>query len=194
MASSREPQHNKTVTGNPAFPNHIATGYPAAAASTTTTNDAYAYSFRQPPTTSYVYRPVGSTSYNYPIRPTLLHRVYFSSIVALKIMALSLLHCYLVFKPRPPELRVDSAFVSRLNLTQSELTATWIFDLVVNNPNHELVINYDRLQASVLYGDGLGLATTQLPPFFQDSNNESTIKFQLAGVLFLENKRAYVAG
>lgn len=175
MASSGEPEQNKMVTGYPAFTSHVATGYPAAA--TTTTSNAYAFRTRVP--ISSVYGPLEPTSYSHPVTSTLRHRVFFFFIITLLIMAFLFLTTYLVFKPRLPVFRVDSATVSQLNLTQSEITATWLFTLFVNNLNQKVGIHYDRLQASVFYGDELGIAMTQLAPFFQNGNNATTIKFQL---------------
>lgn len=94
-------------------------------------------------------------------------------------MVLLCFTAYLVFRPHLPEFRIVSASVSNLNLNQSELTADWMFNLHVKNPNRKLSVHYERLEASVFFGDDLELARTQLPPLFQDRNNESTVQFQL---------------
>ncbi|KDP36126.1 hypothetical protein JCGZ_08770 [Jatropha curcas] len=186
MASSSEAQHNKTVTGYPVPPNQVATGYPAtaiAAAEAATTDNAYTYAY--PPRSSFsaaTYRPFRHISDDHPIRRTLLHRAFFFCMTAFLVMVLFVLTSYIALKPHLPEFRVDSAAISQLNLTQSELTATWLFTLLVKNPNDKLRIQYDRLKASVFYGDELELATNNLPPFFQDRNNESTVKFQLDAI------------
>uniref|UniRef100_A0A2P2MZY5 Late embryogenesis abundant protein LEA-2 subgroup domain-containing protein n=1 Tax=Rhizophora mucronata TaxID=61149 RepID=A0A2P2MZY5_RHIMU len=177
--SSSDATHcNKTVTGYPAPINQVVSGYPAAAAAAAPT---HYYAFRPLPPSS-VYRPLGSNPYNYSVRPTLFYRMIIFCVAVLSIMTVLALIAYLVLKPHLPEFRVESAAVSQLNATRSELTARWIFTLVVNNPNKKLGIGYDRLEASVFYGGELGLAASQLAPFSQDKKNQSTIEFQLGAI------------
>ncbi|WCJ34203.1 Late embryogenesis abundant (LEA) hydroxyproline-rich glycoprotein family [Euphorbia peplus] len=172
MASSSEPLHNKTSTGYPAPTTHIATGYPApAAVSTADNNYPFPYSFHPLEQTSSAYNP--------DFRHAFLRRLCFFSIVCISLITLFGFTGYLVFRPHLPEFRIASAAVSRLNLTQSELTASWVFNFSVRNPNRKLSINFERVEARVVYGDEMELARTQLPPFFQDRGNESMVVFRV---------------
>lgn len=86
-----------------------------------------------------------------------------------------------IFKPRYPELRVNSATLSLLNLTDaSQLTAKWDINLVVSNPNHNLDILYDAVYASVHTNRGVGfLTSTRLVPFSQQNRSNTTLRVQL---------------
>ncbi|XP_021892441.1 NDR1/HIN1-like protein 10 [Carica papaya] len=173
---------DKTVTGYPAQPGQVASGYPAAT--------AYPYAAPQPPPPQpYVFHQhhhPGPTYYaqsNYnqrrPFMRTFLCRLIVAFIVVICLMGLISFITWLVLRPRLPEFRVDSASVPKLNSTRSELSGTWVVSLLVKNPNSKLSVTYDRLQAYVFYGEEVQLGSTQLPPFSQGKGNESSVQFQL---------------
>ncbi|KAJ7976208.1 Late embryogenesis abundant (LEA) hydroxyproline-rich glycoprotein family [Quillaja saponaria] len=172
MASSLAQDRDKTVTGYPAQPGQVAAGYPHGS--------GYPYAIPPPPTYSTTYQPGPTRYYQRIDGPSLLCRLITAASVVFAIIGLIFFITWLVLKPHLPEFRVDSASVSSLNATGTELTATWDFTLFVRNPNHKLRINYDSVEATVLYGDDVRLATSRLPPFLQETKNETRVQFQLA--------------
>ncbi|CAB4296640.1 unnamed protein product [Prunus armeniaca] len=66
--------------------------------------------------------------------PTLLCRLLIDGVVVFFDMSFVFFIAWLVFQPRLPELRVDSASVFTLNDTRFELIATWDLTLLAANP------------------------------------------------------------
>ncbi|KAI4348893.1 hypothetical protein L6164_009559 [Bauhinia variegata] len=166
---------DKTVTGFPAHHNHVAAGYPPGT--------AYPYAVPPPPTYSNIYvEPTPNPRfYNPPSRhSTLFCRLLTAAAVVFAIVGLIFFITWLVLKPRLPHFRVESATVTSLNATGAELTARWDITLSIRNPNRKLAIYYDSLDAKVSYGDYGGLATTHLPPFIQETQNETRVRAQLS--------------
>ncbi|KAM7263335.1 hypothetical protein ACFE04_001018 [Oxalis oulophora] len=85
---------------------------------------------------------------------------------------------WLVFKPRVPIFRIDSATVTGLNTTQTGLTGTWNFTMLIRNPNTKLTVSYDDIEALVTF-DRERFGLTRLPPFVQRKKEEMTTSFQL---------------
>ncbi|KAB2627711.1 protein YLS9-like [Pyrus ussuriensis x Pyrus communis] len=54
------------------------------------------------------------------------------------IMSIIFFISWLAFLPQLPKFQIESANVSLLNATGSELTAIWDFTLLIANPNHKL--------------------------------------------------------
>ncbi|KAH7512241.1 NDR1/HIN1-like protein 26 [Ziziphus jujuba] len=173
MATASEAQ-DKTVTGYPAQSSHVVAGYPAGT--------SYPYAAPPPPRPySNTFQPFGVTQPRRAER-TILCRLIIAMAVVLSIFSVIFFLTWLILKPHLPEFRVDSATVSPLNATQSELTATWNFTLFSRNPNSKLSIYYDRLQASVHYDDDLRIGTTTLPPFSLKKKNDTRLSFEVGAV------------
>lgn len=94
-------------------------------------------------------------------------------------------------RTRGPEFRVQSAIMSQLNATQSQLTATWDLSVVVTNPNpgegHDLCV--ERLVAYIFYGDKermmmLAVKPVGLQPrvLLSSKRNEAKASFRLQAV------------
>lgn len=164
---------HKTVIGYPAQSSQVAAGYPAA-------GTAYPYAAPPPPSYSQAYRPVVSPTGS--ISPSFLRRMIVAGAAIFAIIGLLFFIAWIVFRPRLPEFRVESASVSQLNMTRSELTATWNLTLFVRNRNTKLNIYYDRVQALVIYGDGSQLGEIPLPPFYQAKKNETWVQFAVGVV------------
>lgn len=165
--------HDKTVIGYPAQTSQVAAGYPAAPT-------AYPYAVQPPSYTRFYQRPVGPTGSR--SGSSFLCRLIMAAAALFAIIGVVFFITWLVLKPRLPEFQVDSASVSPLNLTGSELTATWNLTLLVRNPNTKLRIYYDSVKASLVYGNGQVLGTTPLAPFFQGKKNETRIRVELSAV------------
>jgi hypothetical protein len=168
--------HDKTVIGYPAQSSQVAAGYPAAPT-------AYPYAVKPPSYTRLYQRRVGPTGSRSV--SSFFCRLIMAAAALFAILGVVFFITWLVLKPQLPEFRVDSASVSPLNLTGSELTATWNLTLLVRNPNTKLRIYYESVEASLVYGngpDGLLLGTTTLAPFFQGKKNETRIRVGLSVV------------
>ncbi|KAB2636640.1 hypothetical protein D8674_027174 [Pyrus ussuriensis x Pyrus communis] len=90
-----------------------------------------------------------------------------------------------------PDFRVQSAIVSQLNATQSQLTATWDLSLVATNRNpgevQDMYIN--RLMAYIFYGDKERMMMLAVKPvgirprlLLSSKRNQATASFQLQAV------------
>ncbi|KAB2607932.1 protein YLS9-like [Pyrus ussuriensis x Pyrus communis] len=181
MAASSSQGQDKTVTGYPAPPAQFAAGYPAAA--------PYPYAAPPPHPNRNNYHPTAppppyyNPQPNGPFRrkPTVLCRIIIAAVALFAVMSIISFISWLVLRPQLPEFRVESASVSPLNATSSELTATWDFTLLAANPNHKLTIFYDRLTASPVYGR-VPLTTAAVPPFVSAKRNQTRVNFKLATV------------
>ncbi|KAL6988559.1 hypothetical protein U1Q18_014311, partial [Sarracenia purpurea var. burkii] len=175
MASNAEDQ-NKPVTGYPSPAGQVVTGYPRAAPPV---NDAYFYP--SPPSSPYFAAMVVP---NYHPRrrdnSSFFCRLTAAVLFVFFIMAAFFLVFWLVLRPRIPEFRLSSIAVVPLNSTASDLTSTWDLSIVVTNPNTKLQIFYDRLDASVFYGDGFLVSQTEMPPFYQANRNQTLLHARLA--------------
>ena len=184
MASATTGAPEKTVTGYPAQSSHVAAGYPA-----------YAY-VAPPPSYGPGLGPNPVQDY-YRRRNAFLCRVITFGTVVFGIIGFIFFIAWLVLKPRMPEFRVDSASVSELNVTQSELSADWNFTLFVRNPNTKLSLYYDRLEASVFYHRSRdSLSTTPLQPFSQSKRNQTwvPVRFEVMSEYIGEDVAARISG
>ncbi|KAK9291186.1 hypothetical protein L1049_009374 [Liquidambar formosana] len=174
---------DKTVTGYPAQPSQIAAGYPPPTTFPVTT--AYPYAVPPPAVFSQTYHPPSPPRWRYYRdggRSTLLCRLVSAVFAVLFAIAIFFFIIWLILKPRLPEFQVDSASVAPLNVTKTELSATWDITFRVRNPNEKLSVYYHRIEAWVVYGEEDLLYGTDLPPFYQEKRNETTVEAQLAVV------------
>ncbi|PRQ44120.1 hypothetical protein RchiOBHm_Chr3g0475711 [Rosa chinensis] len=162
-------QDDKTVTGYPVQPGQVPTGY----------RSAPPYPFPPPPPEfHYNPQPAG------PNKPTSFARVLMGFFAVSAVIILITFLNWLVMHPKLPEFKVESATVSLLNVTRSELTATWDISLLSTNPNKKLRINYDHVEASIVYGDHnhIRLGRTPLRPFVVNHRNQTRIDMKLGAV------------
>ncbi|KAM0992955.1 hypothetical protein FF1_008678 [Malus domestica] len=182
MAATSSASQDKTVTGYPTPPGQYAAGYPAAT--------AYPYVAAPPHLNPNTYQPTGPAPLYYnpqpngPFRrkPTILCRIMITAVAVFTIMSIIFFISWLALRPQLPKFQVESATVSPLNATGSELTATWDFTLLAANPNHKLTIFYDRLEASLIYKDEVLLTAAALPPFVLAKRNQTRVNINLATV------------
>jgi hypothetical protein len=160
--------HDKTVTGYPAQPGQVAAGYPSAPP----------YPFPPPPEFHYNPQPTG------PTRPTFIGRLLMGFFAVTVLITLISFIVWLVVNPQLPEFKVEWATVSQLNATGSELTATWDITLLATNPNRKFRINYDRVEASIIYGNHshIRLGRTPLRPFVLNKRNQTRVAMKLGAV------------
>ncbi|KDP29882.1 hypothetical protein JCGZ_19149 [Jatropha curcas] len=164
--------HSRPATGYPVPPSQHPNGYPPPPSAA-----PYAAA---PPNNPYYYnqQPV----YPNP-RATLLRRIVAAVIVVTVIFFTILFICWLVIRPHRPEFHVTSFSVTNLNVSTSSqrLSANWNARFQVYNPNKKMKISYDAIMSSVLYKTEI-LAQTRIPPFKQDTKNQTTIDAAFAAV------------
>ncbi|GAU17495.1 hypothetical protein TSUD_340380 [Trifolium subterraneum] len=106
-----------------------------------------------------------------PAMNTILCRII--SILTAMVITLGviILIVYFLFKPRYPEIRVDSAELTSLSFSGDYLNAKWDIKFIVSNPNKKLDITYNLVSSGVFYGRDKNqfgnIATTKLQPFYQ---------------------------
>ncbi|CAA2975585.1 YLS9-like [Olea europaea subsp. europaea] len=168
-------------------PNRPVTGYPV---------NTNGYSINPPPAgTAYPYAaPNSYTSYqNYPYsqqsyqpdpalvrRATCVRRI-FAFIVGLVIISGTIAFiAWIVLRPQLPEFRVDSFSFSNFIITNDSLVSfTSEARLTARNPNKKMTVDYDHIVAMILYKSET-LSDTTVPPFFQDTKNETSLKANFA--------------
>ncbi|XP_077234428.1 NDR1/HIN1-like protein 10 [Tasmannia lanceolata] len=159
-----EDPHNKPVTGYPA----AQPTYPAAQPSAT----AYPYPAQAPYYINYQTYPPQQ-------RNTFFRRLLISAIALFIIIGGITFIIWLVLRPRLPDFSISSASVSPLNTSSSsQLTANWDLTFSVRNPNKKMNIYYDRIVASVVYGQDV-LSVTTLQPFYQAKRNLTTVRARM---------------
>ncbi|XP_045794367.1 NDR1/HIN1-like protein 6 [Trifolium pratense] len=112
-----------------------------------------------------------------PAMNTILCRILSILTAIVIILGVIILIVYFVFKPRYPEIRVDSAELTSLNFTGNYLTAKWDIKFIVSNPNKKLDITYNLISSGVFYGKDKNqfgnIATTKLQPFYQPKKSKT---------------------
>lgn len=91
---------------------------------------------------------------------------------------------WLVMHPKLPEFKVESATVPQLDLSRSELTATWDISILAINPSQKFRIHYDHVDASIVYGDRnyIRVGRTSLRPFVVNTRNQTRVDMKLVAV------------
>ncbi|KAL3620226.1 hypothetical protein CASFOL_035138 [Castilleja foliolosa] len=181
---------------NPDDRNGPVTGYPA-------TNGGY--SAHPPPSgAAYPYPaapPQSNPFYNYPNNPNphypqsnyydpdsarranCIRRIFASMIGLVIIFGTVTFIVWLVLRPQLPEFRVDSFSISNFTLGNNSLVSfTSEIRLTTRNPNKKMSLVYDHIEAGIFYKSE-SLSETLLPPFSQDTKNETslTANFAAAG-------------
>lgn len=86
---------------------------------------------------------------------------------------------YFIFRPRYPEIRVDTAQLTSLIVTSNQqyLTAKWDITFIASNPNKKLDITYNAVSVGVFYGekkDNFGLlAKPHIQSFYQPKKSKT---------------------
>ncbi|KAI7991596.1 NDR1/HIN1-like protein 10 [Camellia lanceoleosa] len=175
-----ERDQNKPVTCYPSQAGQVATGYPRASP---LVDSAYFYS--PPPPSPYFAAVVSPAPFYPPLRRSnssflLLLRLLSAMLFVFLLIGTILFISWSVVRPRLPEFSVSSAFASPLNATSSDLSATLDLSIVVANPNTKFCILYDRIEASVFYGDGFLVSQSKLAPFQQAKLNQTLVSARMA--------------
>ncbi|KAK6138465.1 hypothetical protein DH2020_027785 [Rehmannia glutinosa] len=166
---------NRPVTGYPA-PNPHPNGY---SANPPPSGAAYPYAAAAPPPNAY---------YNYydpesVRRANCLRRIFAFVIGLVIIFGTVTFIVWLVLRPQLPEFRVDSFSVSNFTLGNNSLISfTSEIRLTARNPNKKMSLAYDHIEAVIFYKSD-SLSETTVPPFSQDTKNETslTANFAAAG-------------
>ncbi|KAL8479946.1 hypothetical protein ACS0TY_026259 [Phlomoides rotata] len=179
-----DPNRNRPVTGYPAPNGYSAnpppsgTAYPYAAP-----QQPYYYQNNQYPPQNYQYDPDSVR------RATCLRRIFAFFIGIVVIFGTITFIVWLVLRPQLPEFRVDSVSVSNFSLGNNSLISfTSQVRLTARNPNKKMALTYDHIQAYIFYKAD-SLSDTTVPPFSQDTKNETsfTANFAAAGS-FVDNR------
>ncbi|KAI7990967.1 NDR1/HIN1-like protein 10 [Camellia lanceoleosa] len=173
-----ERDQNKPVTCYPSQAGQVATGYPRASP---LVDSAYFYS--PPPPSPYFAAVVSPAPFYPPLRrsnSSFLLRLLSAMLFVFLLIGTIFFISWSVVRPRLPEFRVSSAFASPLNATSSDLSATLDLSIVVANPNTKFCILYDRIEASVFYGDGFLVSQSKLAPFQQAKLNQTLVSARMA--------------
>ncbi|KAA8544330.1 hypothetical protein F0562_022341 [Nyssa sinensis] len=181
--------NSRPVTGYPATgypqpqsntnPNCYPSAHPTYSTTTTTAGTAYPYAAPPPQTTYYNPNPYYGQNYTNP-RATFLRRLFAILIASFIITGTVVFIIWLVLRPRLPEFRVDSVSLSNFNVSpSSQITGNWDVRFTVRNPNHKITLYYDRIEASVYY-KSQPLSDTTMPPFVQDTKNETAVRATFA--------------
>lgn len=94
-----------------------------------------------------------------------------SLFVVLVIVLLVILIVYLDLHPQKPRFHVQDATVRQLNLTDGLLTSSLQFSIVSHNPNDNIGVYYDNLNAYASYLDQQMMPGCSLSPFYQGDND-----------------------
>ncbi|PIA54371.1 hypothetical protein AQUCO_00900720v1 [Aquilegia coerulea] len=173
MTSLGEEDRNKPVIGYPtayqqAHPNHNPSAYPAAQ-STDHTNTYIGYPYPAPPHNPNPY-PARSYAFSHALR-----RLVIFLISALIIFCILSFVTWLIFRPRLPEFRVDSATIPPVNTSTLVIPPYWEIGFLVKNTNRKTDIQYEPIVSSLFYGEDQLLCETTLLPFKQKKQTEMVL-------------------
>ncbi|CAA3022709.1 YLS9-like [Olea europaea subsp. europaea] len=186
---------NRPVTGYPASAhNSYPNGY-AIGANPPPSGTGYPY-VAPPPTTgyySYQNNPYNQQNYNQDPysarRATCLRRIFAFVIGLVIILGTITFIVWLVLRPQLPEFRVDSFSVSNFTVGNNSLVSfTSEVQITARNPNKKMKLGYDHIMAKVFYKSE-SLADTSIPPFYQDTKNETSIMANFAAAGSYVDKR-----
>ncbi|CAI0544056.1 unnamed protein product [Linum tenue] len=164
------------ATGYPVPPNQQRpNGYPPP------TGTAYPYQAPPQPSNPYYYN--NPSNGQGPIytqgRPALYRRLIMVFIVITVIFFTALFISWIVIRPRVPEFRLTNFTLSGFNSSGHQLSGTWAARFEVYNPNKKMDIEYDVIQASVLY-QKVFLTENRLQPFVQVHKNLTVMETQFS--------------
>ncbi|KAL2240045.1 NDR1/HIN1-like protein 10 [Sesamum indicum] len=177
---------NRPVTGYPAPNAHPPNGY---SLNPPPSGAAYPYAAPPPPNAYYNYQnnPYYPQGYQYDAdsvrRATCLRRIFAFVIGLVVIFGTITFIVWLVLRPQLPEFRVDSFSMSNFSLGNNSLVSfTSQVRLTARNPNKKMALAYDHIDAVIFYKSD-SLSQTTMPPFSQDTKNETslTANFAAAG-------------
>ncbi|XP_058087660.1 NDR1/HIN1-like protein 10 [Magnolia sinica] len=101
-----------------------------------------------------------------------LFKLIFTIVVVLGIAALVI---WLVLRPSKVKVHVDSATLTQFNLTNSNnLYYNLSLDIAIRNPNKQIGIYYDKLEANAYY-EGQRFDYVPLPTFYQGHKNTTNL-------------------
>ncbi|CAI9785840.1 unnamed protein product [Fraxinus pennsylvanica] len=169
---------NRPVTGYPVNPNGYSANPPPA-------GTAYPYAAPAPNSyTSYQNYPYLQTSYqsdpDLVRRATCLRRIFAFIIGLVVVFGTITFIVWIVLRPQLPEFRVDSFSFSNFTITNGSLVSfTSEARLTARNPNKKMTVDYDDIGAVIFYKSQT-LSDTTVPPFFQDTKNETSLKANFA--------------
>ncbi|KAM1647210.1 hypothetical protein ACFX2K_008768 [Malus domestica] len=105
----------------------------------------------------------------------LVHRVL---LLALGIVTLICVVMATSLFPQPPKIRLNSLFVSKLNVSRGMLGANFDVTFTIENPNPVSWVHFNRLDGSILYKDN-AILTYSLEPFVLGLKQQRTMRVKI---------------
>ncbi|KAM1109226.1 hypothetical protein ACFX15_008331 [Malus domestica] len=122
---------------------------------------------------SYVPQPITS---RWTSKFVLVHRVL---LLALGIVTLICVFMATSHFPQPPKIRLNSLFVSKLNISRGMLGANFDVTFTIENPNLVSWVRFNRLDGSILYKDST-ILTYSLEPFVLGLKQQRTMHVKIS--------------
>ncbi|XP_008442912.1 uncharacterized protein LOC103486674 [Cucumis melo] len=138
-----------------------------------------------PPYNAYYAQAPPAAYYNNPqnyragtISAGFLRGIVAALILLVAIMTLSSIITWIILRPEVPVFKVDSFSVSNFNISKLNYSGNWDASVTVQNPNHKLNVNMERIQSFVDYKQNT-LAMSYADPFFLDVEKSGQMKVKL---------------
>uniref|UniRef100_A0A0C9S8T2 TSA: Wollemia nobilis Ref_Wollemi_Transcript_10520_1368 transcribed RNA sequence n=1 Tax=Wollemia nobilis TaxID=56998 RepID=A0A0C9S8T2_9CONI len=172
-------EHNKPATGYPAA---TAPGQPSYAMGP---GPAYSGGYPQSYPQAYPAYPQpypAANPYNgrFDRGNNFFFRRILAIVITLAVLAgIAILITWLVLRPHRPKFYVESATVTRMNLTGNSLDSKMEFNVSSRNPNKKIGIFYDAINAKALF-DSQMIAFNRLEEFYQGHKNTTVLTCPLS--------------
>ncbi|KAF7805745.1 NDR1/HIN1-like protein 10 [Senna tora] len=116
-------------------------------------------------------------------------RTFFATIICLFVIFGTIVFItWLVLRPTLPRVRLESLSLSNLSANGQSLSGTWQAGFLVRNENKKMSITYQVIRSSIFYKSTY-LSEAQLPPFKQETKNETALNATFSAVNTYVEKR-----
>uniref|UniRef100_A0A0A0LGS8 Late embryogenesis abundant protein LEA-2 subgroup domain-containing protein n=2 Tax=Cucumis sativus TaxID=3659 RepID=A0A0A0LGS8_CUCSA len=166
------PPHGHGYSPAMGYPPPPPPGYPPAPGNYPPYNTYYA----QAPPAAYYNNPQNYRAQT--VSAGFLRGIVTALILLVAVMTLSSIITWIVLRPQIPVFKVDSFSVSNFNISKLNYSGNWNGSLTVENPNHKLTVNIERIQSFVNYKENT-LAMSYADPFFIDVEKSSQMRVKL---------------
>ncbi|KAM0980746.1 hypothetical protein FF1_014011 [Malus domestica] len=121
----------------------------------------------------YISQPITS---RWASKLVLVHRVL---LFALGIVTLICVVMATSLVPQPPKIRLNSLFMSKLNISRGRLGANFDVTFTIENPNLVSWVRFNRLDGSISYKDNV-ILTYSLEPFVLGLKQQRTMRVKIS--------------
>ncbi|KAL1199876.1 NDR1/HIN1-like protein 10 [Cardamine amara subsp. amara] len=140
------------------------------------------YAYAQAPPASYYgspYPPQQNPVYQRPASSGFFRGIFTGLIVLVVLLCISTTITWLILRPQIPDFSLTNFSVSNFNLTEPVLSAQWMANLTIENPNTKLKGYFDRIQGLVYHENAIAedefLAMSFFPPVFVETKKSVVI-------------------